>query len=267
MSFWGQEKSRHGGQPEELYLFSDGTNYWPYVSGQNAITFETRTYSPLPIKRQALEASQDLWRQGIEVTLPRSAEVAALFIAYAPESVVTLSIHRRHATDGVNEFATIWKGRVLSLALKGSEAVLKCEPASVSMNRAGLRARYQLQCRYALYSPGCQLVKESFSTPGTVFAISGATLTVNAALALASGYFNGGLVIGNAGTRLILTHAGALLTLTAPISRLATGHAVTLHPGCKHDLGDCTNKFNNLLNFGGFPWLPKKNPFTGDAVA
>ncbi len=28
-------------------------------------------------------------------------------------------------------------------------------------------------------------------------------------------------------------------------------------PGCKHDLDDCENKFDNLVNYGGFPFTPR----------
>ena len=32
--------------------------------------------------------------------------------------------------------------------------------------------------------------------------------------------------------------------------------AIEIAPGCDHNLTDCEDKFNNLTNYGGFPWTP-----------
>ena len=35
-----------------------------------------------------------------------------------------------------------------------------------------------------------------------------------------------------------------------------TGDAFTVYAGCDHTQGTCQNRFNNLANFRGFPYVP-----------
>jgi hypothetical protein len=36
---------------------------------------------------------------------------------------------------------------------------------------------------------------------------------------------------------------------------------VSYYPGCDRTRLTCSLKFGNIANFGGFPWVPQKNPF------
>jgi len=66
--------------------------------------------------------------------------------------------------------------------------------------------------------------------------------------------------------RSIVAHSGANLTLTRPVPEFAVGSQIRLYPGCDHTKGTCNTKFNNLDNFGGFPWIPIRNPFDGNSI-
>lgn len=66
--------------------------------------------------------------------------------------------------------------------------------------------------------------------------------------------------------RMILAHSGDSVTLSALLSGLAVGVAFEAFAGCDRTLATCQAKFGNAINFGGFPWIPAKNPFTGDAI-
>ena len=47
---------------------------------------------------------------------------------------------------------------------------------------------------------------------------------------------------------------------------LAVGVAFEAFAGCDRTFATCQSKFGNSLNFGGFPWIPAKNPFAGDSI-
>jgi hypothetical protein len=53
-----------------------------------------------------------------------------------------------------------------------------------------------------------------------------------------------------------------LVAMTALPSTLSVGDAVTIYPGCDGSYATCLNKFANLKNFFGFPFMPNKNPFS-----
>ncbi len=109
-------------------------------------------------------------------------------------------------------------------------------------------------------------IRDSYRTPGTVLAVTGTTLRVAAAATQPDGYFVAGLVSTLDGQRMIVGQAGDALTLIAPLPILAAGMSVELFAGCDHATATCQARFNNLAHYGGFPFIPGKNPFAGDAI-
>lgn len=264
MSYLAQENSVASGRPVELYRFALGTQRWTYTSGQTAVTYQSETYDPAAIRRSSIEQGNELNRASIEITLPRDNPLAGLFIASPPEGVVSVTVYRQHAGDA--ETIVLWKGRVGVARLSGSELTLKCEPVATSLKRTGLRARYQLICRHALYSAGCGALKDIFRVDGVVAAVTGATVHVAAAASKPDGYFVAGMLETDGGARMIVGHAGVNVTLVAPMPSLGAGMAVRLYAGCDHSMATCRDRFGNLANYGGFPFIPVKNPFAGDPI-
>jgi uncharacterized phage protein (TIGR02218 family) len=264
MSYTTVERSVAEGSPIELYHFAQGTRRWRYTSSQAAVEYLSETYSPLSLTRGAIEQANEIHRNGLEITLPRDCPLGTLFLAAPPEGIVSVTIYRRHLPDP--EFITYWKGRVSAARFSGSVLQLKCEPIATSMKRVGLRARYQLLYRHVLYSASCGALRERFRVDGLVAGVSGTQVTVVAAAGQANGYFTAGMLSSPVGLRMITAHNGSSLTLVAPLMGLAVGDAVSLFAGCDHSMGQCASRFDNLDQFGGFPFIPVKNPFTGDAI-
>jgi len=65
---------------------------------------------------------------------------------------------------------------------------------------------------------------------------------------------------------MITAHASGAILMVDSIEGVTEGSTVTLWPGCARTMNACLNKFNNLDNYGGLPFLPSKNPFSGDAL-
>lgn len=65
--------------------------------------------------------------------------------------------------------------------------------------------------------------------------------------------------------RAIVAHDGATLTLATPLPPLALAdikqRRVTLFAGCDYTMPTCKGTFNNVARFGGYPYIPIKNPF------
>ena len=47
---------------------------------------------------------------------------------------------------------------------------------------------------------------------------------------------------------------------------VAVGSAFEAFAGCDRSFSTCQSKVGNALNFGGFPWIPAKNPLAGDSI-
>ncbi len=264
MSYDARETSQAAGRPVELYRFALGTQRWTYTSSQSAVVHQHETYAPAAIRRSGIEQGNEINRAGMEITLPRDTPLAALFISAPPEGVVSVTIYRFHAGDA--ETIVLWKGRIGSARLAGSELALKCEPVASSLKRIGLRARYQLICRHPLYSVSCGAIRDHHRVIGTIYAVDGSTVQVAAAASQPDGYFVAGILVTDEASRMIIGHTGVTLTLVAPMPSLVVGMAVRLYAGCDHSPGACRDRFNNLDNYGGFPYIPSKNPFSGDAI-
>lgn len=57
----------------------------------------------------------------------------------------------------------------------------------------------------------------------------------------------------------VLSYTGASGTIALAIPMAHTiqvGDTYTLFPGCDKTLDDCKNKYNNVINYGGFPHMP-----------
>ncbi|MCE5420249.1 MAG: phage BR0599 family protein [Acidithiobacillus sp.] len=264
MSYPARENSVSSAQPVELYRFAFGPRRWTYTSGQSEVQYQSESYVPVSIKRSNIEQGNDINRAGLAITLPRDHPLADLYLASPPEGVVSVTIYRFHVGDA--ETIVWWKGRVGGISFSGAELLLKCEPVASSLKRHGLRAHYQLLCRHALYSDGCGARKEAYRVDGSVAAVQGVYVQVAAAAGRPDGYFVCGMLQTNEGSRMIVHHQGIHLTLVAPMPSLAAGKVLRLYAGCDHALATCKDRFANLANYGGFPFIPTKNPFTGDAI-
>lgn len=121
-----------------------------------------------------------------------------------------------------------------------------------------------------LYGGACGASPITHRVQGAVSGVSGAAITVPSAAGFATGHFAGGYATWQAGglteKRMIVAHAGDLVTLSAVPPGLSAGAAVMLYPGCDHTLVTCEAKFANSANFGGFPFIPTKNPFGGSPI-
>jgi hypothetical protein len=77
--------------------------------------------------------------------------------------------------------------------------------------------------------------------------------------------FGGGgeIIVGNA-HRTIIGHNGTQITIDRPFSAaVIAGSPFTAYAGCNHTPQCCREKFDKIINFGGWQYLPVKNPYIG----
>lgn len=124
------------------------------------------------------------------------------------------------------------------------------------------RNLYTRQCRYALFDSRCALNKAAFAFAVQVAAVTSTQRFSITAAAQAANYFALGSLNftsgDNSGLRMMIrSSAGSSLALLAPMPfDVAPGDLLTVYPGCDKTDTTCQTKFNNLLNFGGFKYIP-----------
>lgn len=274
MSFLGQEQGLDTASPLELYEVRYDSAAWYYVSGDAPFTdpVTLRSYTPLNIRRGEINASNDYGRAALEVQVERGAPFLDLFRIAPPSSVVGLTIRRVHRTDTAKQIAVIWKGRILSLSFEPGVARLHCESVRASIQRYGLRRKFQYQCPHQLFGPACGVSKSAYEVTANVTDINGVTVTCSSLVAYANNYFAGGYIewLNNSlaanERRTILSSSnllGEIVLMTQPVG-LSVGQQIRLYPGCEHNLGpNGCPKYNNEPNYGGMPHTPINGPFDG----
>lgn len=268
MTYTAYETSLEAGTPIELYEFVQGLQRWNYISGANSIVRLGQTYTPMPTKRDRIKQTSDIFKDGLKLTFPRDDPFASQFLGFSPENVTTLTVLRGHYGDPDSQFITYWKGRVVGAKASQNEIHVECESVFTSIKRPGLRARFEYGCRRTLYNRGCNVNRELYKLEGNVMSIaSSIQIQVAGAASMAAGYFTGGMLVApNGASRFITAHSSDVVTISRPIQGLIGGQTVAIYPGCDHLMSTCKDKFNNLDNFGGFPWVPSRNPFNGSSI-
>ena len=265
------EESRARGTPVELFYFKYGEAtdaFVGFTDGDETVTTGGVTYTPVPIARNNIKNTGTIEKSGITVSVARDNRIAELFRVYAPAHVVTLIVRQGHLNDPDEEFKVVWTGKILSSTRKASETEFTCEPVATSLKRSGLRRHYQYGCPHVLYGHECRADKAAATKTADVANVGGNTVDVVSGWsgALDPQKYLGGIVewqgIHGPEYRTILrvSTGDVRLHLAGPTNDLSPGTTVKISLGCSRTLEDCGDLHNNLVNFGGQPWIPLKSP-------
>jgi hypothetical protein len=270
MTYDASELSTASGEPYFLYLFDNGTIAPTRLTSEpEALTRMSEKWHPSPISHDDVERGGNIEKQALIVNFPLSDAYARTLLGPAT-FVTTVTVWRGHRNDPTDELKVYWRGRVVGAKDKARTIDVEVESIFTSMRRPGLRARFQRNCRYALYGDGCNTdgnTRASNETAGTVTAVAGLVLTVPEAATAAANDYRGGIVNWGGLFGFVTVHAADQLTLTNDIQGLAEAvadigaQAVLLAPGCDLSTARCEDRFANDINHGGFAWLPTDNPF------
>lgn len=159
---------------------------------------------------------------------------------------------------------TMFSGLVAEVDVSRSLATFSVNSHLELLNQPFPRNLYQNGCSNTLYDKTCTLLAANFTEAGA--AATGSTAgTVNMTLTGATGLYSLGYMTftsgANAGfSRTINTYtkgAPGSAVLTAPFPNApATGDTFSIYQGCDKQSATCQNKFANLTNFRGFPYIP-----------
>lgn len=270
MTFEAYESSVQDSRPVELYSFSKGVVRLNYTSADLPIAVPPYTYEHAAIERTSFDETSEIARANVTITAPQDFDPSLWFSPYPPSEVVELSIMRLQRDDPDQEVQTLWIGRVLSVTWEGAVSKLKCESFLTSMRRPGLRRKYQRACPHQLYGVACGVASISFRSDATITGVAGATVNAAALAAHGDGYYAGGYLEWQSGTRTerraIRSQVADAAVLSHPIVGLSVGATVRIFAGCAHSATVCAGTFSNLANYGGFLHIPKENPFGTDSV-
>lgn len=263
MTFDEREKAQFGGQPIEGYRFSQGENLWLYTSADEEIILPVGVFAPESITRGELDFSDEDSGETLQISVPISNPVAALFIGDLPSTPVWVTVYRTHRGDE-DLAVTIFLGKILKASFEeDSIAVLTAGSLMSFLSRTVPILAVQIQCNRVLYSAACGADPTACRELVTVTSVNGRTVVSEDFAEFEDQCFRGGRLVTLEGeTRFIVDHVGDTVKLISPLPGLASLDQVWAYWGCDHLEATCHNKFDNLINHLGFSRMPTRNPFT-----
>ncbi|MES0340689.1 MAG: phage BR0599 family protein [Candidatus Humimicrobiaceae bacterium] len=270
MTYKDQEESVYDGNPIELYeFFREGGSAWRFTSSDSNKTYLGNIYFATPLLRNSIEQSQDVTRAALTIEMSSTEDFIQQFIVEPLFTKISIIIRRYHESDITNQVVALWQGRVINVEQKESTASITCESSYTSLKRPTLRRLYSTSCPHLLYGPICTVPKSLLQVNATIDSISGVTIISSDYDELAP-YFIGGYVEhtkdGTTVRRFIVNESTNVIQLNLPLYVAEVGDTLVTYPGCDHTKNTCNNRFNNVINYGGQPWIPQKNPMTGTSI-
>lgn len=162
----------------------------------------------------------------------------------------------------------IFSGRVSDVS--GSRSAVKVDVKSdiELLNVSSPRNIYQAGCMRTLYDEGCKVNREKFTVNGRVTANSTTGTELACNLTQADGWFNQGVIKFTSGrnaglSRTVKEHKNGRLSfaLRLPFPP-QSGDVFKIYPGCDKRQETCGKKFDNIVHFRGFPYIPAADTIT-----
>lgn len=277
-TFLQLEQSSASSVPIELYEFTLGSTTYYYTSTESDITVGSNTYVATQLSRSELVESSDLGKNNFTITAPDQFPVSLLFENGPPEGIVTLIIKRVQLGNlSTSQTEVIGMGRITTVDFPPLRSEITLETVFTSIRAAGIHRVYSINCGFTLYGDECKVDKLSYQSTATDVTQTGNLMTGSSLNDQDSGYYAGGIAVwqpqaGTYVTRGIKSHTNngtspGEIEITYEMPNYPSGGAtLTLYPGCDHSMSTCINKYDNLDNYGGFPYMTQKNPWGSASI-
>lgn len=272
MTYSGQETSQESGRPVDLYTFELGLQVYRLTSAEDDQSAGGLDYLATEgLSRGKITQAREARQSALEISLPAEHDLPSRYVTSVPSEQARFTLQQLHRGDG--SVATLFRGLLKSVAFSedGTKAKLAIEPPVSIAARQIPRFDFRGQCNNVLGDgadggPGlCDVDLEdpAFRLAATATAQSGLQLTVPGAAAFGDGWFDAGTVETTDGldARMILRHVGDVLTLHFGFPFPVVGEQVILRAGCAHDIQTCSTKFDKVLRYQGFAFIPTINIF------
>jgi uncharacterized phage protein (TIGR02218 family) len=249
-------------KPIEIYrLWSEAGREWTYTSGDTSVIFDGKTYQPATLSRTSVKYDVTLEVTSMSITASKVTTPMIEFIAINPVDRLWMQVSKLFRDQSPYEANVIFIGQIKAVSFKGSKVNIACVGFEQFLKMTIPTMRYQITCNHTLFDTACTKTKSSYKVTATITVNAAKTILTSATFGTYDdGYFVNGELIFNSQSVSIVAHTGDDITLLYPISTIVDTDSVDAYPGCDRRAETCRDKFNNIINFLGFPFIPVENP-------
>ena len=252
-------------KPIELYhIWRDGGSHWYYTSFGSTITYDSNDYEPATLIRGPVRYDTQFEVTTLRVTFGYLTDPVIEYIAQNPVELLWIDVRKYYEDVAPEETGVIFVGQIKNVTFQGNNADVNCVGFEHYLSQRIPKFRFQLGCNNDLFDSFCGVAKASWKTTTTITAVDtdGVVLT-SADFALEDDhYFTRGYIQWGDYYRMIVNHEGDEITIRFNMPGFTTGESIDAYAGCDRQLLTCHDKFDNVSEFFGHPWIPLDNPAT-----
>lgn len=264
MTLDAQNQSVHDSHPVELFIFEGPLETYRYTNYEEELTFEGHTYLPLVISRNDIAVGTSInENQSLNISVPFDSDVAIDHGYLQSPSHLKATVYRAEILpNGTVSGEQIWEGDSQAFAMNGLYLSITTQTNAIGLNAQLIGAYYQKTCNFKLYdSQTCKASRSENTETGEVLIVGPSAITVDD-----DGFGDHELKLGEATNqrtgekRLIVENLVNVVTLAYGFTDVVVGDSIDFTRGCRHNTSDCKDVFDNIINFGGFIFIPQDTP-------
>lgn len=255
------------GSPVEFYKFTGELGEYFYTSDNEPHTYGGDVYEPANISRSAIEvtATADSIVTN-DITLPVTNTLVQLYCLLKMPASLSVEIFRWHrGTDIATQTEKVWSATAVGFKADQKEGVISTQLSlQAYLTLSTNQVICQAQCNHRLYDRFCKVNVADFTWHSTITRIKGVQIFIDTTgIPVSDNNLKlGKIIIDRTGENRVITESvSTRVSVTHEFIDAIIGEPVTVIAGCEKSYTACKDKFNNLVNFGGFKWLPVDNPY------
>lgn len=270
MTYNAQDRSVQDGKPVDLYVIElENLRFFytdaPADKPMTVPGYGAQVYRSKQLVRSGIATAMSMLdNSNITVKLPIDDAVSKIVNSYVTPSSFFIDIFQYHANDGDNEVKRIFAGFVTNVTSEDPQTTLNVSSlmqiyTAVSMGMI----TFTPVCNHEFGDARCGVDQGPLAHTTTLSSTWLWTIEVATPPAAS---FEGGTVINERTgiKRDVVDITGSSILITGAFVDAKPGDTLKFYPSCNHLVGtgnDCFTKYNNVANHGGFPFIPRKNPF------
>lgn len=265
-----------------IIQYPDTTNQWLVTGYEKDLIYNNETYRSEQIEHNDIVSELNLNRNSLTITTEYSNNLPfSQLLPLTIEFPVKVEIYEVEVENYVVQTINkCFSGEIVNVRYDGS--IISAEAKSITglFEHKTPRRLLQTSCNWLIYEPSCGLDFDFWTWQGVVNTYNPDTLeilianinpkNISQTKPITQHFFAGGLIAHGVGSsrefRTIIDNEAivdgkmVLYVSSGFNNPINEGDYLDFSAGCDGQYLTCKDKFNNLSNFGGFPFMPLSNP-------